>query len=106
MEIVQRIEDLLKEKNIKKKKMLADLSLGINTFTNWKQRGTIPSADVLNKIADYLGVSVDYLLGNEKAAPVGAADEREATLIEFFRSLSETDKDNVLNILRTILKGE
>ena len=29
----------------------------------WKKRGYTPRAEVLHKIADYFGVTVDYLLG-------------------------------------------
>ena len=60
---IERIEQLLKEKSIQKKTFLADLNLNINTFSAWRSRGTVPSGATLQKIADYLEVSVDYLLG-------------------------------------------
>lgn len=40
----------------------ADLGLSTATATHWKN-GTMPKADVLIKIADYFGVSVDHILG-------------------------------------------
>lgn len=40
----------------------AELGLSTATATHWKN-GTLPKADVLVKIADYFGVSVDYILG-------------------------------------------
>lgn len=106
MEFTKIVRELLKERKISINKMLTDLSLGAGTFATWEKRGTIPSGEVLDKLANYFGVSVDYLLGNEKAAPVGAADEREAALIQFFRSQSEEGKDYVLKLLQTIPKGE
>ena len=63
---IGRIEELLKSRKIQKSKMLGDLNLSVNSFTNWKNRGTIPSGDTLRRIADYFGVTVDYLLGKEK----------------------------------------
>lgn len=63
---VERIEILLKEKKITKKKFLGDLGLAIGSFSNWRDRGTIPSGKTLQQISDYLGVSVNYLLGEEK----------------------------------------
>ena len=44
-------------------------SCGINrsNVTNWKNGGYTPRGDALQRIADYFGVTVDYLLGNEKA---------------------------------------
>ena len=42
-------------------KQLADVGLGYNTMANMKT--SMPKADNLAKIADYLECSVDYLLG-------------------------------------------
>ena len=61
---IQRIKELLAAKGITKNKLLTDLHLGKNSFVNWESRGTVPSGEVLSKIADYFDVSVDYLLGN------------------------------------------
>ena len=41
------------------------IGLSNATATGWKN-GTQPKADVLLMIANYLDVSIDYLLGNEK----------------------------------------
>ena len=67
MSYISRIEELLNDNRIPKNKMLSDLSLSINSFSNWKKRGTVPSGDTLQRIADYLGVTVDYLLGKTDA---------------------------------------
>lgn len=61
---VERLKKLLSEREITKNKLLTDLQLGKNSFVNWESRGTIPSGEVLTKIAEYFGVTVDYLLGN------------------------------------------
>lgn len=42
--------------------MLSFVGLGINAISTMKQSGTV-SAVSLARIADYLNVSVDYLLG-------------------------------------------
>ena len=51
---------------------------GISTgsLSDWKNGRSSPKADKLQKIADYFGVTVDYLLGNEqKEKPVAKSDE-------------------------------
>ena len=45
--------------------MLTDLHLGKNSFINWESRGTVPSGEVVTKIADYFDVTVDYLLTDD-----------------------------------------
>lgn len=69
MPFVERILELIEKNNITKNKMLTDLKLGKNSFVNWQERGTVPSGDVLLKIATYLNVSVDYLLGSSSPVP-------------------------------------
>ena len=59
--IAKKIKELSKENNISIKKLLIDVNLGANTMSNMKS--SVPKADNLAKIADYLDCSVDYLLG-------------------------------------------
>lgn len=59
--VAERIKKRTKEKNVTAKRMLAEVGLGVNTMSNMKT--SMPTADNLAKIADYLDCSVDYLLG-------------------------------------------
>lgn len=59
--VAEAIKKLSKEKNITLKMLLEDVGLGFNTMSNMKT--SMPKADNLAKIADYLDCSVDYLLG-------------------------------------------
>lgn len=66
-------------KNGKKPNPVAkELGFGSSAVTHWK-KGTAPSDISLKKIADYFGVSVDYLLGKteqkEKPSPEGESEE-------------------------------
>lgn len=63
---LERVAALISSHGITRNKLLHDLDLDKNSFFNWEKRGTIPSGEVLAKIADYFGVSVDYLLGQEE----------------------------------------
>lgn len=45
-----------------------ELSISSGSITAWK-RGTAPRNATLTRIADFFGVSCDYLLGKEEAAP-------------------------------------
>ena len=60
-DVAQSIKKMSKDKNITIKKLLEDVGLGFNTMSNMKT--SMPKADNLAKIADYLDCSVDYLLG-------------------------------------------
>lgn len=60
--IEQRIVYIAKKLGLSKNKLLMNANMGKNLFYNMK-RGTIPSVEKIHIIADYLNVSVDYLLG-------------------------------------------
>ena len=51
----------------------------------------------LCKLADIYGVSTDYLLGNEEAAPQ-KLDDGESNLLNLFRNLSEASKQALLMV--------
>lgn len=53
-----------------------ELGFGTAAVTHWKN-GAIPRDISLRKIADYFGVTVDYLLGNEAEQKEKPADEGE-----------------------------
>lgn len=48
--------------------MLADCELSVNTLSTMQSKNYYPKLESLVKIADYLDVSVDYLLGRETAS--------------------------------------
>ena len=61
--IAERIKNEAKQKDVTLKVMLAELGLGVNVISHLRH-GKMIAADSLARIADYLGCSVDYLLGN------------------------------------------
>mgnify|MGYP001623327362 CR=1 FL=1 len=73
-------EKLLKEYNLTAYKVAKDTGLTTATLTNWKKGRYTPKQDKLQKIAEYFGVSLEYLpTGKEPAsrASLTAKDERD-----------------------------
>lgn len=67
-----------------------ELHINKSNVSNWKNNGYTPRGDVLNRIADYFGVSVDYLFGNEvKSAPLVNGDEELSEYLEELRTRPE-----------------
>ena len=61
MSIRDRVKELLKENGMSISALESTLGFGNGTIAKWEK--TAPSAVKLQKVADYLDVSVDYLLG-------------------------------------------
>lgn len=102
MTFIDRIEKLLIDTGTSKKTMLNDLSLSINTFSNWKNRGTIPSGETLEMIADYFDVSVDYLLGKTPSPEREDIPEDEKRLRDLLSQMSEEQLKTAYKIISAI----
>lgn len=56
---------LIQSKGLSAYRVAKDLGFSPVLFSDWKSGKSKPKYDKLQKIADYLGVSVDYLLGRD-----------------------------------------
>lgn len=57
-----RLKEICEEKNTNVTTLLKNLNLSSGNLSKWKNGG-VPKSETISKIAEYLGVSVDYLLG-------------------------------------------
>ena len=55
----------MKEKGVTRYRLVKDLPIYDGYFTNWK-KGKSPNILTLILLADYLDVTIDYLVGREK----------------------------------------
>lgn len=109
MGFCERLEELLKEKNIMQKDFLAACGLGKNSFSNWKNsKKGYPTAPVLKVISDYLGVSVEYLMGEtddraQKNSPgqVTEAEGAKKAILDLIDGMS----DDQLQKLETLIQA-
>ena len=105
---LERTLELIEKKNISKNKLLTDLKLSKNSFVDWQNRGTIPSAETIEKIADYFGVTTDYLLGrtddiNQKPGESNIKmDDFSYALYNESRELDDDDKQRLLKYARLL----
>ena len=89
--ICERIEALLRERGISGSRMSADLGMS-RSFMTELRKGRAKGVSVENaaRIAEYLGVSTDYLLGNtDRPEPQTGGDAELAEYLEELRSRPE-----------------
>ena len=92
-----RIDRLLAEQKLSAARMARDLGFSSGLYSQWKKGSGTPSAAKLLAVAQYLGVSVDYLLGydpDESAVPL-----RRAIMAEM-EGLDEKSLEKVLDYVR------
>ena len=63
--------ELCKAKGVSPSKAALEMGISKSTVSAWKNMGTSPQMALLQKIAEYFGVSVDRLIGSseEKETP-------------------------------------
>lgn len=99
-----RLKELCDAKGISTYKACTDVGLNRAAVAKWKG-GSQPNGATAVKLAEYFGISVDYLLGKEKAPTENS--ERKVDLKDIdigfygeFMELSEDDQETVRDMVR------
>lgn len=95
---------ILKNKNLKQKDLTNYLGLSENAFSEWKSGRNKSWRKYLPQIADFLGVSVDELLG-KPAAPAQFSPQKEK-LVKLIDQLDEPDMYKLEGVLEEMLRAE
>lgn len=99
MTILDRIKDLVIEKNITIAELERRADLGNGTIRRWNK--TLPSADKLQCVSEVLGVNIDYLVtGNCELIYKGIVLDLEE------EGLNNTQVDLVFNLIKQLSKKE
>lgn len=96
--IAQIIKNTCKSKNVSITKLLNECSIRKSLIYDLEKRDYTPSVAIIEQIADYLDVSVDYLLGREEE-PEKKYDATISQVAEAFSKLSFSDKAKVMNLI-------
>lgn len=94
----ENYERILIAKGLTNYKVSKDTGIAQSVLSTWKTRGTTPRVDKLQILADYLGVTVDYLLGVQTDAHHYIDNETARIAQEIFdnpdkRALFEATED-------------
>ena len=97
--LYETIDKLCQDRGIRPGRLCADLGISRGLMTDLKMgRKKGVNAETARKIADYLGVSVGYLLGQNE--PRDILDEVDVAFYGDFKELNEQEKDAVRDMVR------
>lgn len=99
---VQRLNEVLELKNLTKSDMARICGVSAQSVNNWFVRGTIGKSSAI-KLADALGVSLEWILGQDVGEKDGLKPD-EQRLLELYRQLPEEEQQNMLRIFAIRLK--
>jgi len=94
-----RLAELRKKQKISQKKLGSIIGAAQNTICNWENGSREPDNEMLNKLADYFNVSVDYLLGRVAPKPEFHIGDRinmnEETVKALDAELNDRDRKDI-----------
>ena len=99
--IFERIKELCSEREITVTQLTRDLGLGKGTIEKWKLR--VPSVEKVSAVANYFGVSIDYLMGITNIKKPADCLLKDDMIISFQRAkerMSPEDRERAMNILK------
>lgn len=88
-------ENLLRENKVSSYRVSKETGVTQTALSNWKTGKSTPTAKTLQKIADYFGVTIDYLMTGKESE----SKEWEPTLTEKDEKDIQKELDNLLNQL-------
>lgn len=97
---IENLQSALREKKLAQKDLAKMLQTGTSTVSNWIKRGTIPSADTAVKIAQFLGVSVEWLVTGRDAVSETFSRE-EVEVVRRWRAIKDEDRQTLALLLDT-----
>ena len=104
-----KIRELRKAKKVTMKEFGKIIGVAESTMSLYETGKRKPDPETLSKMADYLGVSVDCLMGREEAQPQptpSTADRQRSDVEAMLRAMSEADLEKVYDYARFITRDK
>lgn len=99
---VDLIRALAKQKGLSLTKLEEILGFGNGTIGKWVKQS--PSCDKLAAVADYLSVSIDYLVYGKEKSSSPELSEKEQELIKIYNAVSDFEKGELIGYARRMLE--
>ena len=101
MTLGQRIQELRKKANLSQSDLASKIEVSYPQMSRYEIKNVQPPADVLKRLADVFGVSIDYLVnGSLKQKAEGVIDDNE--LLQQFKEVEQMDEDDRSTIKKLI----
>lgn len=102
--VVDRIDQLLREQHKTQKELLTSLGLSHAAYTRWRYENGKTYMDHIGAIADYLGVSPNYLIrGDDGEVGVETLSNEEKELIMNVRQLPKEKRTMIFKTAKWLI---
>ena len=102
-----RIKELREDKKESQQKLAVLLNVSQTMISRYELEQAYPDVEMLIKLAQHFGVSVDYLIGvSESKLPYTKSNlsEQEQQMLFLFKRLSKTQKEKAVSYIEGMLE--
>ena len=105
---VQRIFQLMEQRHVSAYRVSQETGISQARISGWKTGKSNPKQDALEQLADYFGVSVDYLLGktDKKEGPASETENKpfQDEFIAFYGDVKDELTEDDIEDLKTFMR--
>lgn len=102
-----RIKEIRNGCNISQKQLAAYLGISQGNLCDWEKGRSQPDIDMLIKIADYLEVSVDNLIGRNSFEHSGKSGNDDAErIVTAVRNMPVRDLEKLKAVMKVLFDGK
>lgn len=105
-----RLKELRQNKKLRQRDVAEFLNCSTPVYCRYETGEREPPFDIIKKLADYYGVTVDYLMGADTEQASGPADDEKAPAdpradkgAELFAKLNDENKAQVLQYMEFLM---
>lgn len=101
MEFCERLKKIRLEKGLSKSELAAKIGVHYSQIGRYEEKGAFPSADIMAKLANALGVSSDFLMNgtSDDLANNTLTDKELLNQFKTIEQMTEHDKDVVKTLI-------
>jgi len=98
-----RLKDLRKQRSWSQKELAAKVEIRFQQLNKYESGLNIPPAEMLVKLADALGVTVDYLLTGNPVEDSPLASSRLFRRFQVLEHLAQDDQETVIKVIDAMI---
>lgn len=107
--LTDRLKKLRKEKKLSQYEVAEKLGFSRGKLANYEQGSRQPDYETLEKLADFYGCSIDYLLGRSNDPRLTESEQKEVDkrykeILEILETLPEDKKEEKIEQIKTYAK--
>ena len=95
----KRVQNLRTDLGLSMEQLAQKLSISKSRVNMWENSGVIPRRDMLLKVADFFGVSTDFLLGSTQEGKLPVEDKEVQIIQRGLKDMNAEQHKKALKIL-------